>query len=148
MFNVGAIKGRAFAVLLVTSVCLVSGCGKPLGNVSGKVSYKGKPLEFGSVSIYAADGSSCGGEINADGTYLIKSVPVGKGKVVVTAQDPKKIEENKRIVDEMRKGHTASGRPAVNANINILPKQYGDVATSGLTVDVKTGTTQNDIDLQ
>jgi hypothetical protein len=150
MFKVGAIRGCAVAVLLVSGVCLVSGCSKPMGNVTGKVTYKGKALEFGSVIIAAADGTSLGGDIEPDGTYLIKNVPVGKGKVSVTAQDPKKIEENRKMAQALREGHTipASGKPGFNSSVNTIPDTYGDTEKSGLTVEVKAGTTQNDIDLK
>jgi hypothetical protein len=150
MFKVGAMKGRAFAVLLTASVCLLSGCGKPVGNVAGKVTYKGKALEFGTVSIYAADGTACGEEIKPDGTYLVRNVPVGKGKVVVTAQDPKKIDEFKKAVQASRDQHTPiTGKALADANsINTIPASYGSADTSGLTVEVKTGTTPYDIELK
>jgi hypothetical protein len=149
MIKVGATKGRALAVLLICSVCLASGCGKPVGNVTGKVAYKGKSLEFGSVTIASSDGTSIGGDINPDGTYLIKNVPVGKGKVGVTAQDPKKIEENRKIAAALREGHTMpAGRPQIDAKLNVIPNSYGTPESSGLVVDVKTGTTTYDIDLK
>jgi hypothetical protein len=150
MFKFGGMKGRPFAVLLVASVFLLSGCGKPVGNVAGKVTYKGKALEYGSVSIYSADGTACGGEINPDGTYLIKNVPVGKAKVVVASQDPKKIEAFTKAVQESRDKNTPIPEKALaDANsISRIPSSYGDAEQSGLTVEVKAGTTSYDIDLK
>jgi hypothetical protein len=153
MFNVGAMKGRLLAVLLVSSVCLVSGCGKPVGDVAGKVTYKGKPLEYGSVSLASADGTMCGAEINPDGTYLVKSVPVGKAKVSVTALDPKKSEQAKEWAKRMREGAGRQGgereKPPVDPKtLNTVPGSYGEPETSGLTVEVKAGMNQNNIDLK
>jgi hypothetical protein len=149
MFKVRAMKGRAIAVLLVSSVCLVSGCGKPTGDVSGQVSYKGKALEYGSVTISCADGSMSGGEINPDGTYLVKGVPIGKGRVAVTAIDPKKIEANRQAVKEMKDSQKPNpGRPNFDPKTyDSIPTKYGDPTTSGLELDVKTGKNEFNIPL-
>src|SRR6266404_2448300 len=52
-------------------LCLIAGCGAPMGEVNGKVTYKDKPLPYGNVSLLASDGTNLSAEIQADGTYKI-----------------------------------------------------------------------------
>src|SRR5262245_1103788 len=65
----------AWSALLL--ICLVAGlgCGAGAGDVSGKVTYKGKALPFGWVGVLPNDGIFRNAEIQSDGTYSFKDLP-------------------------------------------------------------------------
>ncbi len=72
-----------FALLL--PLVIVLGCGPPLINISGKVSYDGTPIEEGSISFESPDGNSpsIGGRIDK-GVYQLEKISVAfVGKKVV-----------------------------------------------------------------
>jgi hypothetical protein len=76
---------RLAMVLVGLAVCFaLAGCSRPIGTVAGKVSYKGKPLKGGSVSLLSTEGEpSYAGEIGEDGTYTIQNARGGNYKVCV-----------------------------------------------------------------
>src|SRR6516162_7404846 len=76
--------GVAIAFLTLAAV----GCGGR-GDVSGKVSHKGKTLVFGTVQFEASDGTIKQANIETDGSYSIPGVPVGEAKVAVSSENPK-----------------------------------------------------------
>src|SRR5439155_8044348 len=77
--------------VLCSSVALVltglSGCGGT-ADVTGKVSYKGKLLASGTVSMVGPDGLVRQGIINGDGTYAIAGVAAGKVQLGVSSPRP------------------------------------------------------------
>src|SRR4051794_10007672 len=102
-------NGMRWTVLILAAGLAAGGCGPAgpqLGEVHGKVTYKGKPLSFGSVVFVPAaglgkEGPTGGGQpasddIQADGSYILSTnafgdgAIVGEGKVVVVAIDPVK----------------------------------------------------------
>jgi len=56
--------------------------------VSGKVTYDGKPVVWGSVTLVDAAGEFHQGTIGLDGTYKIDNVPVGPVKIGVVSPKP------------------------------------------------------------
>jgi hypothetical protein len=70
----------AFSLLLLAFI----GCAEPRGTVSGKVTYKDKALPGGRVVFLSEDGKKVGSaEIQSDGTYTSKDVPIGTCQVAV-----------------------------------------------------------------
>lgn len=69
--------------LLLPFVLAAAGCGAsgPHDVVTGKVTYKGKPV-IGTV-VFAGAGKEIAAPINPDGTYTIKAPPAGKVRVTV-----------------------------------------------------------------
>jgi len=65
--------------------CVMLGCGNPVANVSGTVSYKGVPLDHGAVIFISKDKMSVStSEITTDGHYrLIRPLPLGEYNVAV-----------------------------------------------------------------
>ena len=59
------------------------GCSKPPGTVSGRVSYKGKDLSYGTIVFVSQDNQVKQGAIDEDGSYKIENVPAGPAKVAV-----------------------------------------------------------------
>jgi len=97
-----------------------------MGQVSGTVTYKGKPLPTGTVVFIPekADSLMAMAEIQPDGTYVAGTeafgpgVPLGKHRVMISA-----------FIDH-------GPEQGVEA---ILPEKYGSDRKSGLTADVEPG---------
>lgn len=71
-------------VTLLAGLFFLSGCSRPVGTVSGKVTYMNKALKGGSVTFVSTEGNhsfSC--EIQDDGTYTMANIRGGEYKVLV-----------------------------------------------------------------
>lgn len=130
------VLGLGFCALLCASV-LGCGSGKEtpsLFPVTGKVTYQGKPV-VGATVVFVPDAKPdsksqlaerISGETDDDGNYAIlwgervEGAPEGKYKVVVTAVEP--------FVD---------GEDSEAPRTNLIPDNYGNPQTSGLTAVVK-----------
>ena len=74
--------------VLAAGLVLTNGCGgRPVGDVSGKVTFGGKPLAFGMIAFVAADGAVASGNVH-DGSYHVAKVPAGAAKITVQAFAP------------------------------------------------------------
>jgi hypothetical protein len=140
-------------------LALVAGCGS-VTDVTGKVTYKGAPLPGGAITVVASDGTVHSGNVGADGTFALTGVPTGKAKIAVVAGSAaqNKPPPNRGGDGGPGKGMGSSGRGPREANPEapaapptptgpVLPAQYGDPSTSGLTVTITAGQPVN-IDLQ
>src|SRR5262245_15108237 len=72
------------------------GCGAGRGDLAGTVSYEGKPLRSGSVSVLGSDGLTKGALIQSDGTYRVQDIAGGPAKVAVLSPDPAKSQPRPR----------------------------------------------------
>ena len=153
-------RTRLAAALLVALAALNSGCGGPqTAPLSGKVTYKGKPLTVGTVTVWA-DGDRYGvGAIGNDGSYTIPDAPVGTVKIAVSVPDfgggvqkkpgekrPRDDDKDKSAPD-LQRGKTGgkdedTGPPAV-----LIPAKYADPNTSGLTGVVSPNAPVHNIDI-
>lgn len=63
----------------------LAGCARPTSSLSGTVSYAGKPLEAGFLTVFpkSGEGASKGTEI-VDGRYQIDGLQPGSAQVLVT----------------------------------------------------------------
>jgi hypothetical protein len=132
--------GRAGLLALLLGASL-TGCGARMGEVRGTVRCDGKPLPFGTIQFLGQDGLPYAGTIQADGTFSVQ-VPVGEAKVLV------------RCVDEDRLSHytaqaagshgRAAPPPLPRGGFSLIPQRYADWDSSGLTVRVQPGTTEQD----
>jgi hypothetical protein len=116
---------------------IVAGCGqrsdaKPTGKVHGKVMVSGNPLTQGRINFNSDKlGAGAGGDIKPDGTYSLDGpLPLGEYKVFVSFD----------IAPSQR------GTPAENV-LKSVPAKYLAAASSGLSAEVKTGTTESNFDL-
>lgn len=125
---------RTAAVLLAL---LAPGCGGT-GSLSGLVSYQGKPLVSGRVTAVAGEEGPRVGLIQPDGRYRIDGLPVGPVKLAVESPDPLAAPSGDGD------GGKVKGRPP---GWVALPVKYGDIKTSGLTVDVRAGSGTRDLAL-
>lgn len=122
-------------IVVVIGVALFAGCdrGPEMGQVSGTVTYRGKPIQFGNVMLQpTAGGATSIGTIGSDGTFKMATEKYGEGTatglnlVKVTsfeAQDPSR---NMEIA-------------IVGLGKSLIPVRYTSYGTSGLSLDVKPG---------
>lgn len=66
------------------AVLALVGCGPATGSISGKVTYKDKPLTGGTVTFLTSDNKVKTAIIKTDGNYTIDKVAVGDAKIGVT----------------------------------------------------------------
>jgi hypothetical protein len=117
----------------------IAGCrsGETGGIVRGKVAYKGKALDKGSVVFHStAGGQICGGTVKPDGTFQLVSqskselIPVGEYVAVVFADNTE--------IAAMKEDPSFPVQPTV-------PFRFSSVTTSPLKYQVVLG--ENDFDI-
>lgn len=124
----------------------VLGCGGT-ADVSGKVTYQGKPVVFGTVLIIGADGIPKSGPIQPDGSFQARGIKVGPAKVTVSSPTPpgvgasaKKGRGGRDDPDERTPADAGSSvSPEVAKAWVPLPQKYADPEKSGLTADIGSG---------
>jgi hypothetical protein len=120
-------------VVMLIAFCSV-GCGPqrpPMAKVTGKVTYRNKPLTFGSLQFQPAAGQPGRGYIQPDGTFELSTygdrdgAAIGKHTVRITcltSQDPNA---------KPTQGETPTGT-------SLIPAKYGALATTPLVeIEVK-----------
>src|SRR3954451_2576725 len=69
-------RSLSLRLVIIAGLVAASGCtGRGTGNVSGRVTYQGKPVASGSVTMAPDEGPPISGVINEDGTYVCRNVP-------------------------------------------------------------------------
>lgn len=135
--------GLAAAVAL-----LAAGCGG-VGDVSGKVTYQGKPVVTGSVTFYGPDKTPYLGAIDERGNYKVVGVPTGARPVTVASPDPLPPPGAKS--GKPSNPSLPEGAPEPKATRpegwRPIPANYGDPNASKLTFEVRGGTNTIDIPL-
>jgi len=133
--------GRFLQVLLLSTLIVVVGCNPPgpKNVVSGKVTYKEKPVE-GTITFITAAGKEFQGPITG-GTYFVNDIPAGE--VRVTVKGPPKINVGGAGKDlpELPAGKG----PAVQMGVS-PPKKYEN-PDNGLKFTVKGGKETKNFDL-
>jgi hypothetical protein len=137
-------------LVLLSLVVLALGCGEkrntpPTAPVTGKVTYKGKPVIGGTVTFNpeeALKGNPGSGDIAEDGTYSLTTYEVGDGAVLgkhtVTVQ-----------VFPGQRGGPEAALPGMESKLpSPIPKKYADPSTSKLTFEVKEGDNVADLTLE
>jgi hypothetical protein len=167
-------RGRtAFALGLfcATSLVLV-GCQRPVGSVSGKITYQGKVLKGGGVSFVSTDGGqSFAAGIAEDGTYKVPDLRGGAYKVCVETSSLKAASSGSPYagVGGPKKSKTEKAGPPPGANVPegytpsdpaaaaavtsakryvAIPEKYSSPDTTDLTYEFKGGAETFDIDLK
>jgi hypothetical protein len=143
MRSFGSLPRHTARCLLTCSLLIVAagGCGDKKGNVSGKVTYQGKPLPGGFVNFMSSGEKSDlkTSPIKEDGSYSVSGLPVGPAKISVQGL------EKRRLAD-------LPGQGGENAKIEqkevYVPPQYGNTETSKLTYEVKPGSQSHNIELK
>ena len=123
------------AVWLVIATVALTGCGRrgnELAPISGKVTYQGKPLPFGSVMFLPKSGPPATGIIQPDGTFNMITRGLGDGASVGTNRVRVVCLESQAPSNNISGGEALAGRP-------LIPQKYSSWETSGIDVDVRSG---------
>jgi hypothetical protein len=118
--------------LLLLILAVVAGCSRgtvalPKATVSGTVTRQGKPLVGGWIIFLHSSGQGVGGDISTDGTFKLDAFQ-GKNQVAIECFAP-----------EQPGSSVKAGPRSVTPRKSLIPIRYAEVATSGLTLEVKPG---------
>jgi truncated hemoglobin YjbI len=113
--------------------------------LSGKITYKGKPLPGGPITLVNQGGKRTRVTVAADGSYGVKD-SLAAGEFIVTVET----DSVKPAVGKGdRKGKRRKGEQGQTpSNYVAIPARYGTAETSGLRVTLAKGANVFDIDLQ
>ena len=130
-FGIIRVDRALCGLLLVVSAVVVSGCGgKPAGQVTGTVQYRGKPVVQGAVNFYSKErGVGAMAKIDPSGTFTFET-PLRPGTYLVSVTPPSPDPQEAGVKKVYRD----------------IPRRARDLATSGLTFNVKEG--KNEFPLQ
>jgi hypothetical protein len=142
------IPSRLLIVLLVTA--LTTGCGgaSKTSAVSGRVTYKGKPVPNANVSFTPVEGDTRAAEglTDSDGRFTLRTFETndgalpGKYRISVIARGPNR---------PPKPGETGSGMPGeMMPGDPTIPLKYFAPDTSGLTREVTRGSNRVDLELK
>jgi len=106
------------------------------GDVSGKITFQGKPVVFGTILFVGSDGILRQSNIEKDGSYAVRGVRTGEARVAVHSPNPRRI--------TVLEGPAYPDVPGWVA----LPKKFESIDTSGLTYTVHRGSNMIDIELK
>jgi hypothetical protein len=136
----------ALAFTLPALAILLSGCGGGKGDVSGKVTYKGKAVVYGQVGFVGPDGNPRAAKINPDGSYSVTDVAAGEAKITVSSvlAPPKSTSDRP---PDPRYEAPESVDPDTAKKWFPIPLDYGDIGKTKLRFTVKRGSNSYDIQL-
>ena len=117
---------------------------KQFGVVSGRVLFQGQPVTGGVVTFHPEKGAPVSGQVNEDGSYQIKKLPVGDYKVAVGTQNLGPA--NPGQPGKAGKDNKLPGGPG--PRVIPLPEKYASPSTSGLTRKVEPGPQPFEIQLK
>jgi hypothetical protein len=111
---------------LASFLFFLTGCGEPVGKVSGMVTYKGEPVTTGSISFnMKGKGIAQDAKLDSKGKFTMSApMPVGTYHVCYIPPTPEP--------QDPRKGPT----PVI---ATVVPDKYHDLQTSDLSFVMKTG---------
>jgi len=114
-----------------------------MASVSGKVTYNGKPVPLGTVVFQANDpnGHNATGAIGSDGSYTLQTEKPGDGALLV---------DYKVSISAIEGGEVALDYvpPKPIKPKRLVPEQYENPETSGLTRKVESGSNMFNFDLK
>ena len=119
----------------------VCGCGNT-AKVTGKVTYQGRPVGYGSVIFLSADKTARSGVIEPDGSYTVEGVPPGTVKIGVISRDPS------RGRSRVRRDVADASPPRQDRGWFPLPPKFEARRLRGLACAVGSGRVSHDIDLK
>ncbi|MBX6312095.1 MAG: hypothetical protein IRY99_04130 [Isosphaeraceae bacterium] len=152
--NIGT---RWLAAITPALFLFLWGCGgtdpakPPLGKVSGKVTYKGKPVTNGSVIFtpVAGKGAETGqvatGQLESDGSFVLTTFDIGDGAVL--GQHTVTVEARSEDINKLNQPKE-DGTIAYILPKPSVPEKYTKPATSPLRYTVEAGSNHFDIELK
>jgi hypothetical protein len=140
---------RPLQVLTGAMILCLAGCGTRNAEFSGQVTYNGKPIFRGSITIEGEDKKVLVAAIGDDGTFSFPSIPAGKYKVGIICPQPPA--EGQPAQDALGKKRRDGGGLAVDLNAAKrwvrIPERYFEPGTSELSVEVTAPVTKKDFPL-
>jgi hypothetical protein len=138
---------KFFCLLLIASASVL-GCGSPTAIVTGKVTYKGKPVTSG-VVVFIDDGgrATLPANVRADGAFDISRAFLGRARVSFDNLAPPplpKIKPGSPLAEDAEFKQMA----AAVENYTATPPKYKDPTNSGIVFDLKPGRNECNIDLE
>jgi hypothetical protein len=140
---------RLYFFVGLLSVVLAAGCGgAKTAAVSGRVTFKGKPVPKANVSFIPAEGAgrAAAGFTDESGRYTLGTMSTndgaapGKYRISIIARGPDR---------PPKPGETGSGMPGeMMPGDPAIPVKYFTAESSGLTFEVKRGSNRCDLDLK
>jgi hypothetical protein len=129
----------AVPILLGIVLCCFTGCGEKRVDISGKVTYNGKPLDKPSgLIIFVPDkGDTTQADIGPGGEYRAVGVSAGHNRVVVYYLNPAAPKGKPRP----KPGEVFDDKPLMSPFLT--PEKYTLKETSELEVDAQPGTVNN-----
>jgi hypothetical protein len=113
----------------------------PTGEVSGRVTVAGVPIQFGAIAFIAENGQVATAPVK-QGAYQAHAVPVGAADVTVQA-----VRLGLHPVGSPKFGPLPSGGPPLGEFVPV-PSRYNSPKTSGLQYQVIAGEQTKDFDLE
>ena len=138
-----------FGWLLVSmSLAGVCGCSRT-AKVTGKVTYQGRLVTYGSVIFFSPDKTVRSAAIEPDGSYTVEGVPRGTVQIAVISRDPSKGRSVVRGRKPVYPGQKGAGSPetAVKGWFPLPPK-FEVPGAAALSCTVDSGRVGYDIDLK
>ena len=139
-------RQAALRSLLITALAglgALSGCGKSIATVEGKITYQGKPLSTGEIHFFGEDKSCRSGVIGSDGSYVVSACPIGKAKVAIVSKTLKDLPN----IDISKLDPAALEKLGPPTWVAVVPAKYNNPAQSGLEYVVRSGKQRIDIAL-
>jgi hypothetical protein len=139
----GVVRWRVTACVVACLAISATGCGgTDLGKISGKVTYKGQPLPFGSIAFVSPDGGIASGTIQ-NGDYLVAGAALGKTKIAI---------QSLPMPPSMRPANSQSAAgdsgEAPSAIHMTIPERYAQPKESGLSYTVVAGEQSQNFNLK
>jgi hypothetical protein len=121
---------------VAAAVLMAAGCGGGAGEVSGTVTFDGKPIEQGSIKFTPEDGKGpTTGDAIKDGKYSVQKVPLGPAKVSISGV---KATGKKKMYDDPKADYVQTAG-------ELLPDKYN--SATELKYDVQPGRQTKNFDL-
>jgi hypothetical protein len=141
----------SFWAVLVLPLALI-GCSAGKADVTGRVTYQGKPVVTGTVIVRGSDGIEMTAAIGPDGSYSVQRVTAGAVKFAVVSRDPAVVNARALAGKGRADGKEDASAPPPPPPLPevkwfALPDQYESADTSKIGTSLKAGPNQFNIDL-
>lgn len=136
-----------FGLVVILLAAIFSGQGK--ATLTGHVSFQGKPIIWGSVVVVGQDGRTAAGRIEADGTFRVENAATGSVSVAVVSRDPlvQNWASNLKTTRARPTSKAFSASPVDRKKWFPLPTHFEDPQASGVTMLLKSGDNEKDLNL-